>query len=157
MHIISVSCLGLFILYFLDDNLVQRTMVLTMKMVANAAREAMAMRLCFTKRRVEQCWESVLGGLFVMVWGDFVVCVGSVLESLGIKTPAGEVVLPVVLVVGGSVLDLLSDVEVEAVLSVGGDEGGAKVPVVDLSAVVGAVPEVVFSVNVALEEAEGEL
>lgn len=80
MHIISVACWGFLILYFLADSLVQRIMVVTMKMVANPAREAMAMRQCFMTPRVEQGWTSVLGGLFeafVVAGVDLVVGIGS--------------------------------------------------------------------------------
>lgn len=48
-------------------------MVVTMKMVASAPREAMAMRHCLTKPRVEQGWASVLGGLFETSLGAVVV------------------------------------------------------------------------------------
>lgn len=80
MHIISAACGGFLTLYFLADSLVQSIMVETMKMVASPAREAMAMRQCFTTPRVEQGWASVLGGLFeaFVVGGvDSVVGMGS--------------------------------------------------------------------------------
>lgn len=60
----------------------------TMNTVANAAREAMAMRQCFTTPRVEQGWASVLGGLFetsrgavVVARVDFVVGTGNLLGT----------------------------------------------------------------------------
>lgn len=95
MHIISVACLGFLTLYFLVDSFAQRTMVETMKMVANAAREAIAMRHCFFTLQVEQGWTSVLGGLFGTSQGvdvvgkvDLVVGIGRLLVPRGTKIPA---------------------------------------------------------------------
>lgn len=50
--------------------------VVTMKMVASTAREAMAMRQVFTTPRVEQGWTSVLGAV-EDVGVDLVVGVGN--------------------------------------------------------------------------------
>lgn len=100
MHIISVACLGFLTLYFLADSLVQRTMVETMKMVANPAREAMMMRQFFTTPRLEQGWASVLGasrGALVVVGVDLV------LGAQGIKIPAGLEDMAVVVVMAESV------------------------------------------------------
>lgn len=66
----------------------QRIMVETMKMVANAAREAMAMRQVFITPRLEQALTSVLGGLFeasrdaaAVVGVDLAVGIGSFLGT----------------------------------------------------------------------------
>lgn len=89
-------------------------MVVTMKMVANAARQAMAMRDCVTKPRVEQGWTSVRGGLVEVSRGtggaDFVVGIGNLLGTRWMKTPAvlldtASVVLLVVSIVDGIVED----------------------------------------------------
>lgn len=95
MHIISVAGWCLLILYFLPDSLVQRTIVVTMKIVAKRARVAMTMRQCFTTPKVEQGWGSVMGGVFEA--GCFVVI------SWGIITTEGEVEFVVVLVEKDSV------------------------------------------------------
>lgn len=92
MHIISVAGWPLLVLYFLPDSLVQRTMVVTMKIVAKRARMAMTMRQCFATPRVEQGWGLVTGGVFEVVAGDLGV------TAQGIKIAAGEVELVVVLV-----------------------------------------------------------
>lgn len=75
-------------MYFLADSLVQRMMVETMKMVANPARQEMAMRQRFTTPRVEQGWTSVLDGVLatsldaVIVTGvDLVVGIGNLLGT----------------------------------------------------------------------------
>lgn len=85
-------------MYFLVDSLMQRMMVEIMKTVANAAREAMTIRQCFTRRRVEQGWTSVLDGLFetsqgaVVVTGvDLVVETGNFAGARGIRIPVGLV------------------------------------------------------------------
>lgn len=81
----------------------------TIKAVANAAKEAMTMRQFFTTPRVEQGWASVLSGLFETSRGavvvarlDLVVGFGNLLDTRGIKIPAGLVETLVVetLVVG---------------------------------------------------------
>lgn len=51
-------------MYFLDDSLVHRMMVEIMKMVANTASEAMAIRQWFITTRVEQGWTSAPVGPF---------------------------------------------------------------------------------------------
>lgn len=99
MHIISVAGSGLLTLYFLADSLVQRIMVVMIKMVANPAREAMAMRQVFAKLREEQVWVSVLGVVLGTSCGAVVaagICVvlvgiGSLLGLMGMKVPAGLV------------------------------------------------------------------
>lgn len=86
MHIISVPCCCLFNLYFLDDNLVQRTMVEMIKIVATMARDAMTIKHCFTLSVDEQGWEVVLG----VVSGTLVrlgALVGNVLVITGIHPP----------------------------------------------------------------------
>lgn len=95
MHIISVAGWCLLILYFLPDSLVQRTIVVTMKIVAKRARTAMTMRQCFATPKVEQDWGSVMGGVFEA--GCFVV------TSRWIIITGGEVEFVVVLVENGSV------------------------------------------------------
>lgn len=70
MHIISVAGWLRLILYFLPDSLVQRMMVVTMKIVAKRAKTAMTMRQCFATLTVEQDWGSVTGGVFEVVAGD---------------------------------------------------------------------------------------
>lgn len=84
-------------------------MVETMKTVANAAKEATAMRQFFATPRVEQGWASVLSGLFetsrgavVVARVDLVVGIGNLLGPRGIKIPTGLVETLVVetLVVG---------------------------------------------------------
>lgn len=98
MHIISVAGSGLLILYFLADSLVQRIMVDMMKMVANPAREAMAMRQVFTKPREEQGWTAVLvvvletscSGVVAAGIG-VVVGIGNLLGTMWMKMPVGLV------------------------------------------------------------------
>lgn len=100
MHIISVACCGFLTLYFLADSLAHRMMVETMKMVANPANKAMAMRQRFATLRVLQGRTSVLGepfeasqGLDAVARVDLVDGTGDVLASRGIKIPAGLVEL----------------------------------------------------------------
>lgn len=64
MHIISVAGWGFLTLVFRVESLAQRTTVDTMKMAASPANEAMAMRHCDTRPRVEQGWDAVGGGHF---------------------------------------------------------------------------------------------
>lgn len=84
-------------LYFLADSLVQRTMVETMKMVANAAREAMAMRHCFTTPRVEQVLASALfeasRDTVVVAGVDLDVGIGNLLGTRGLRIAPGLVEL----------------------------------------------------------------
>lgn len=72
-------------MYFLADSLVQRMMVVTMKMVASAAREETAMRHFFTKPRGEQGWASVLfetsRGAAVVAGAGLVVGTGNLLVT----------------------------------------------------------------------------
>lgn len=82
-------------MYFLAESLAQSAMVLTMKMVANPAREAMAMRQCFTTPWMEQGLTSVTGGLFdtsrgavVFAGVDLFVGIGNLFGTRGIKIPA---------------------------------------------------------------------
>ena len=95
MHIISVDCLGFLTLYLLDDSLVHRMTVETMKMQASTAREAMAMRQWLTAPRVEQGWTSEgPGGTFETLQGAAVIAgvgvVDGIVNLLG-KIPAGLV------------------------------------------------------------------
>ena len=63
MHINSVPCCRFLTLYFLADSLVQRTMVVTRKMVSSPVSETMTMRHCLARLRLEQGCASVLAGL----------------------------------------------------------------------------------------------
>lgn len=107
-------------LYFLDDSLAQRIMVVTMKMVANAARQAMAMRDCVTKPRVEQGWKSVRGGLSEVSRGtggaDFVVGIGNLLGTRGMKTPVVLLDTAAVVLLAESIVnEIVEDSAVEPV------------------------------------------
>lgn len=67
-------------------------MVVTMKKVANAAKEEMAMRQCFTKPQVEQGWASMLDGLFETSQGAVVVTGVCLVVGIGnlLGTQAGR-------------------------------------------------------------------
>ena len=95
-------------------------MVVTMKMVANTARQAMAMRDWVTKARVEQGWTSVRGGLFEVSRGtggvDFVVGIGNLLGTWWMKTPAVLLdTASVVLLAESVVNEIVEDSAVELV------------------------------------------
>lgn len=82
-------------MYFLAESLAQSAMVITMKMVANAAREAMAMRQCFTTPWMEHVLTSVTGGFFetsrgavVVAGADLFVGIGNLFGTRGIKITA---------------------------------------------------------------------
>lgn len=125
--------------------MVQRTMVVTMKMVARAARVAMAMRQLTATTRLEQAWTSVFVELFVgfVVSGaGLVVGFGTALVMQWGMTPTGVLET---LVSAGSVEDKTVSaeefrsaagvkLELEAVVSKrGSDEAEGSVPLVDVS------------------------
>lgn len=133
-------------MYFRTDSMLHRTMVVTMKMVARAARVAMAMRQLTATARVEQAWNSVVVELFV----DIVVSGVGLVVRFGIAlvlsgmTPTG--VLETLVCAGSvenktvsveefrSAVGVKLDAELEAVVSKrGSDEAKGSVPLVDVS------------------------
>lgn len=150
--------------------MVHRTMVVTMKMVARAARVAMAMRQLTATARVEQAWNSVVAELFV----DFVVSDVGLVVGFGMAlvtrwgmTPTGVLET---LVSAGRVEDktvsaeelrsaaaVKLDAELEAVVSKrGSDEAEGSVPLVAVSLIDdGEEVDVVAASEVALPPVVG--